>query len=73
MVRWTLVQTHTETTVYGEGSCISTDEKPESIAGKDIITGAMLLEVDTGDIYAYNEEAASGSRWGVIASLGGGS
>lgn len=73
MVRWTLVQAHTATTVYGEGSCISTDTMPEQIDGKDIITGAKLLAVDTGDVYAYNEEAASGSRWGVIASLGGGS
>ena len=54
---------------YAEIACLSTDTKPVG----NLITGSLALEVDTGDIYAYNEEGASVSEWGKIAALGGGS
>lgn len=43
---------------YIEGSCLSTDTKP-----KGFVTGSIMTEVDTGDVYMYNEAAASGSEW----------
>lgn len=44
------------------------DTKP--VAG--IVTGSMFLEIDTGDVYAFDEDGSSGSEWLKIASLGGG-
>ena len=34
-----------------------------------LVTGSLFLEVDTGDVYAYEEE---GKTWTKIISLGGG-
>lgn len=53
---------------YYEYAGLNGDTKPVS---DDIVTGSLFMEVDTGDVYAYNEEAASGSEWGKICSLGG--
>lgn len=53
---------------YVELACTSDDDKPIGFA-----TGSLCLEVDTGDVYAYNEDGTSGSEWVKIASLGGGS
>lgn len=53
---------------YMEIACLSTDDKPIGLA-----TGSLCLEVDTGDVYAYDEEGDVGSEWCKIASLGGGS
>lgn len=50
---------------YVELSCLSTDTKPTA----DICTGSLALEVDTGDVYAFDEV---GGEWGKIAELGGG-
>lgn len=50
---------------YIEMSCLSTDTKPTA----DICTGSLALEVDTGDVYAFDEV---GGEWGKIAELGGG-
>lgn len=36
----------------------------------DVITGSTFLEVDTGDVYAFDEESKT---WHLIAELGGGS
>ena len=44
---------------------LSTDTKPTGYA-----TGSLFLEVDTGDVYAYDE---AGAEWNKIAELGGGS
>lgn len=44
---------------YVEIACTSTDTKPVS----GIVTGSLALEVDTGDVYAYDEEGDSGSEW----------
>ena len=49
---------------YIEASGLSTDTKPTN----GIATGSLFLEVDTGDVYAYDEE----SDWMQIATLGGG-
>lgn len=38
---------------YVEISCLSTDTKPTGFA-----TGSTCLEVDTGDVYLYDEESA---------------
>jgi hypothetical protein len=37
----------------------STDTKPET----DLVTGSVFVEVDTGDVYFFDETAAAGSRW----------
>ena len=50
---------------YIESAGLSTDAKP--VTG--IATGSLFLEVDTGDVYAYDE---AGGDWGQIAALGGG-
>lgn len=50
---------------YYEYAGLYDDTKP---TGGDIATGSLFLEVDTGDVYAYNEE---GSEWNKICSLGG--
>lgn len=42
------------------------DEKPKD----GILTGSLFLEVDTGDVYAYDEEDED---WYVICHLLGGS
>lgn len=39
-----------------EAACLSTDSKPTT----GIANGSLLLEMDTGDIYAFNE---AGSAW----------
>ena len=50
--------------IYYEFAGLSTDEKPTN----GVVTGSLFLEVDTGDVYAYDEE---GEEWNKIASLGG--
>lgn len=55
-------------TRYGEYACLSTDDKPVEIG---LATGSLALEVDTGDVYAYDEEGAEGSEWVKICALGG--
>ena len=66
MIRATVENTFTDGKKYVELSGLSTDTKPTS----GIITGSLFLEVDTGDIYAFDE---IGTQWNVIAELGGGS
>lgn len=48
---------------YVEAAGLSTDSKPAGVA-----TGSTFLEVDTGDVYAYDEH---GKEWEKIAALGG--
>ena len=50
---------------YFEYAGLSTDEKPTSL----VATGSLFIEVDTGDIYAYDEE---GKQWNKVVALGGG-
>ena len=51
---------------YVELACLSTDTKPAA----NVCTGSLALEVDTGDVYAYDE---TGGEWDKVAELGGGS
>lgn len=55
------------TVKYLEYAGLSTDTKPTDT---NIATGSLFMEVDTGDVYAYDEE---GGEWNQVAALGGGS
>lgn len=51
--------------ITGQEKCyefagLSTDEKP---VREDICTGSTFIEVDTGSVYFFNEEGASGQEW----------
>ena len=59
MVRILVDKMHTGEKCYIEVSCLSTDTKPVG----NFVTGSILNEVDTGNVYFYNEEAASGAEW----------
>ena len=48
---------------YVELAGLSTDTKPDGIA-----TGSLFLEVDTGDVYAFDVESGD---WNQVAALGG--
>lgn len=51
---------------YIEAAGLSTDSKPTA----NIVTGSLFLEVNTGDIYAFEEGVSP--AWDKIAALGGG-
>lgn len=51
MIRAIIVQAHTETKDYVEYFGLSTDTKPTS----GIVTGSKFTEVDTGDVYLFDE------------------
>lgn len=52
---------------YLEMSGLSTDTKPTT----GIMTGSLFLEVNTGDVYAFDEDGSAGEEWKKIAALGG--
>ena len=52
---------------YYEFAGLHADTKPK----QNVCTGSLFLEVDTGDLYAYDE--SSTGTWAKIAELGGGS
>lgn len=54
-------------TSYIEAAGLSTDSKPKA----GVCSGSLFLEVNTGDVYAYDE--TSSGTWHKIAALGGGS
>ena len=64
MVRITEARIIEGQTKYIELACLSTDTKPTA----NVCTGSLALEVDTGDVYAYDEH---GGEWDKIAALGG--
>lgn len=66
MVRITKDQVIQEGVSYIEASGLSTDDKPLGVC-----TGSLFLEVDTGDVYAYDEDGDTGSEWLKICALGG--
>ncbi len=66
MVRIIKDQAITQDKHYIEAGGLSTDDKPLGVC-----TGSLFLEVNTGDVYAYDEEGDTGSEWLKIASLGG--
>lgn len=53
-----------EPKVYYEFRGLHDDTKPT----EKVATGSLFLEVDTGDLYAYDEV---GETWNKIAALGG--
>ena len=53
-------------TKYIEAAGLSTDSKPTS----GLATGSLFLEVNTGNLYAFEEGASP--AWDKIAALGGG-
>ena len=65
MVRITVHQQLTENKSYIEAAGLSTDTKPAA----GIATGSLFLEVNTGDVYAFDETDVG--EWNKIASLGG--
>ena len=67
MIRKLVENAFTDGKKYVEIACLSTDTKPTG----GMVTGSLAMEVDTGDIYAYDE--TSTGTWTKIASLGGGS
>jgi hypothetical protein len=52
MIRFTTQTNNFDGTQLVEGFCLSTDEKPTD---DDLATGSVLVEVDTGDCYLYDE------------------
>ena len=50
---------------YYEFAGLHDDTKPTD---KDIATGSTLVEVDTGDVYMYDEV---GKEWHKVCALGG--
>ena len=51
---------------YIEAAGLSLDSKPT----KNIVTGSLFLEVNTGYVYAFEE--GDSPAWDKIAELGGG-
>ena len=66
MIRKLVENRFAENKKYVELACLSTDSKPTG----GMVTGSLALEVDTGDVYAYDE--TSDGTWNKIAELGGG-
>ena len=69
MVREIVKKLQNDDVNYYEFAGISTDDKPVH----NICTGSLFFEADTGDVYSFDEEAASGSEWTKVCELGGGS
>lgn len=60
---------HADSKEYFEFAGLSTDSKP---TGDRYATGSLFLEVDTGDVYAFDEDGGTGEEWLKICELGGG-
>lgn len=46
---------------YVEGACLSTDSKPTT----GILNGSVLIEMDTGKVYFYDEANSQWREWGA--------
>lgn len=66
MVRIIVERIYSDGLKYIEGACVHDDTKPTD----GIVTGSLMLEADTGDVYAFAE--GDSPAWGKIAQLGGG-
>ena len=64
MVRKITEKLHDDTTRYMELACTSSDTKPT----ENVTTGSICVEVDTGNIYLYDED---GAQWVENGSLQG--
>lgn len=60
MIRNLIEKTFAEGLRYIEAAGLSTDEKPT----EGLVTGSRFTEVDTGDVYAFDEV---GGAWHKIA------
>ena len=58
MVRTLVREPQPDDIHYVELAGLSTDTKPIGFA-----TGSLFIEVDTGDVFFYNEEAEPDSEW----------
>ena len=65
MIRILIENKFDENAKYIEAAGTSLDTKPDT----GIVTGSLFLEVDTGDIYAFEE--GDSPAWNKIAALGG--
>lgn len=70
MVRTLVKEVLVDGPTYVEMAGLSTDTKPVQVF---YATGSLFLEVDTGDVYAFDEDGNSDEEWVKIAELGGGS
>lgn len=57
--KWVGVSSDGSPLYYGEYFGLSTDTKPTD----GIVTGSKFTEVDTGDVYLFDEEADAGDEW----------
>ena len=65
MIRKLVENTFADGKKYVEIACLSDDTKPTG----GLVTGSLALEVNTGDVYAYDE--TGDGAWNKIAALGG--
>ena len=65
MLTYTKEDTFTTSTKYVDGVCLSTDTKPTA----GIANCSVLIEMNTGKIYMFNEESG---EWEEVANGGGG-
>lgn len=68
MIRILVEEQFDEENKYVELDCLSTDTKPVEVGGMGLVTGSIALEVDTQDVYFFNEDAVSGSEWVKVGS-----
>lgn len=54
MITFTKHHPTTERKAYKEGFCLSTDTKPT----EDLVNGSILVEIDTGKVFFFNEAGA---------------
>ena len=67
MVREIVKKLQNDDVNYYEFAGLSTDDpKPTH----NVCTGSLFLEVDTGDVYSFDEEDG---EWNKVCELGGGS
>ena len=60
MVRLLVEQTFVPGKKYIEAAGLSTDAKPET----DIVTGSSFIEVDTGNVYLFDEASETWDKIG---------
>ena len=65
MIRKLVENTFADGKKYVEIGCLSMDTKPTG----GLVTGSLALEVNTGDVYSYDE--TGDGAWNKIAALGG--
>lgn len=67
MIRKMVDRYFDEETKYVEMFGLSTDDKP--VTG--LITGSKFTEVDTGDVYLFDEEGETGHEWFLVQNGAG--